>query len=415
MIKKLRRKFVLINMILVTIVMCIVMGMLITTRVHAFHQESDRAMRRIIQMRQFDMHRLDLDPEKRRQPVNSTPVFLVILNEDGTIETIVSPESSEVTEALAQEAVKGAMLSDNEEGFLSDLRLRFLKQQTPDGQKIAFADTVQETRTLRELILTCVLGFMLALLCFLIISIFLARFALRPVEATWEQQNQFIADASHELKTPLTVILANLRILLSHTDSTIAAEKKWLENTQAEASRMKELVENLMFLARSDANSPPFKKTTFSLSDLAWSCLLPFEPVAFEQGVSITEEITDGLYLTGDCSQIKQLFIILLDNACKYAGNEKSVSVSLKKESDRILLKVRNSGTPIAQKDLPHLFERFYRTDKSRARTAGGYGLGLAIAQTIVKNHRGKIIVTSEEYTGTTFTVTLPAGKGTAE
>ena len=93
MIKKLRRKFVLINMILVTIVMCIVMGMLITTRVHAFHQESDRAMRRIIQMRQFDMHRLDLDPEERRQPVNSTPVFLVILNEDGTIETIVSPKA----------------------------------------------------------------------------------------------------------------------------------------------------------------------------------------------------------------------------------------------------------------------------------------------------------------------------------
>lgn len=178
---------------------------------------------------------------------------------------------------------------------------------------------------------------------------------------------------------------------------------------------MKELVENLMFLARSDANSTPFTKTTFSLSDLAWSCLLPFEPVAFDQGFSISEEITDGLSMAGDCSQIKQLFIILLDNACKYAGAEKKVFVSLKKESDKILLRVRNSRTPISQEELPHLFERFYRTDKSRARTAGGYGLGLAIAQTIVKNHHGKIAVASEESLGTTFTVTLPAGKETAD
>lgn len=415
MIKKLRRKFVLINMILVSIVMCIVMGMLIFTRIHAYRLESERAMRRALQIRQFDIHKLDLEPEERNQPFNSAPVFLTILDDSQGISDIISPENSEVTEALAKEAVKEALLTGQEQGFLSDLKLRFLKQLTPDGLKIAFADTVQETNALQELILTCILELSLALLCFLVISIFLARFALRPVEAAWEQQNQFIADASHELKTPLTVILANLRILLSHTDSTIAAEKKWLENTQAEASRMKELVENLMFLARSDANSTPFTKTTFSLSDLAWSCLLPFEPVAFEQGVSISEEITDGLSMAGDCSQIKQLFIILLDNACKYAGAEKKVFVSLKKESDKLLLRVRNSGSPISQDELPHLFERFYRTDKSRARTAGGYGLGLAIAQTIVKNHHGKIAVASEEGLGTTFTVTLPAGKETAD
>ena len=288
MIKKLRRKFVLINMILVSIVMCIVMGMLIFTRIHAYRLESERAMRRALQIRQFDIHKLDLEPEERNQPFNSAPVFLTILDDSQGISDIISPENSEVTEALAKEAVKEALLTGQEQGFLSDLKLRFLKQLTPDGLKIAFADTVQETNALQELILTCILGLSLALLCFLVISIFLARFALRPVEAAWEQQNQFIADASHELKTPLTVILANLRILLSHTDSTIAAEKKWLENTQAEASRMKELVENLMFLARSDANSTPFTKTTFSLSDLAWSCLLPFEPVAFEQGVSIS-------------------------------------------------------------------------------------------------------------------------------
>ena len=259
---------------------------------------------------------------------------------------------------------------------------------------------------------------LLFLLCFLLVSIFLARWALRPVETAWEQQNQFIADASHELKTPLTVILANLRILLSHKDATIREELQWVESTQEEAGRMKKLVENLLFLARSDARSTPMVYSTFSFSDLILGCLLTFEPVAFEQGVMIEDHISEDISLTGDASQIRQLVAILLDNACKYAGNatggetdDKKVTVTLVSENDRIRLTVHNTGKAIPEEDLPHLFERFYRTDKSRARTDGGYGLGLAIAQTIAKNHRGKITVVSAENLGTSFTVTLPVSK----
>lgn len=428
MIKKLRRKFVLINMLLVTVVLCIVLGMLIFSRMRAFRRESEGAMRAMLQLRQMNAQgmpprndqdpenapqfpKLDLEPGGRNKPFNATPVFLTILDENQEIADIVSPGSSEVTENLASEAVKAALFTNAEQGYLSNLKLRFLMQQTPDGLKIAFADTVQETRSLHELILACILVLLLALLCFLVISIFLARWALRPVENAWEQQNQFIADASHELKTPLTVILANLRILLSHPQSTISMESKWLENTQSEAQRMKELVEKLLFLARSDANSTPFVSTHFSLSDLAWSCLLTFEPVAFEHGITISEEITDHIFVTGDSGQLKQLLAILLDNACKYADNEKKVTVTLKMDADRVLLKVCNTGAPIPPEALPHLFERFYRTDKSRARLAGGYGLGLSIAHTIVKNHRGKIAVASDEVSGTSFTVTLPASR----
>ena len=135
----------------------------------------------------------------------------------------------------------------------------------------------------------------------------------------------------------------------------------------------------------------------------------------------IEDEISDDIFISGDASQIRQLVAILLDNACKYAGiaddcdksgdSEKKVTVTLTSENEKIKLTVHNTGKAIPEEDLPHLFERFYRTDKSRARTDGGYGLGLAIAQTIAKNHRGKITVVSAKNLGTSFTVTLPVAK----
>lgn len=426
MIKKLRRKFVIINMSLVAVILCVVLGMFCFTRIHAFQAESEMAMRQMLD----DSHSkeppendtkpqppsLDFGPGGRNPAFNSVPVFLITLDENNEITDTSSSGSYTVTDTLSEAAVSAALDVSEDQGYLSDLKLRFIKQNTPEGMKIAFADTVQETRALGELVVQCIMMLLLFLLCFLVVSIFLARWALKPVEAAWEQQNQFIADASHELKTPLTVILANLRILLSHKDATIRDEVQWVESTQEEAGRMKKLVENLLFLARSDARSTPMVYSTFSFSDLILGCLL-----TFEQGVMIEDEISDDIFISGDAPQIRQLVAILLDNACKYAGiaddcdksgdSEKKVTVTLTSENEKIKLTVHNTGKAIPEEDLPHLFERFYRTDKSRARTDGGYGLGLAIAQTIAKNHRGKITVVSAKNLGTSFTVTLPVAK----
>ena len=460
MIKKLRRKFVIINMSLVAVILCVVLGMFCFTRIHSFRAESEMAMRQMLDSsrskeppsdgnapapgspnpatadsgsetgnssetsdsennaQNLQPPSLDFGPGGRNPAFNSVPVFLVTLDKNNEITDTCSSGSYTVTDTLSEAAVSAALAVSEDQGYLSDLKLRFIKQNTPEGTKIAFADTVQETRALGELVIQCVIMLLLFLLCFLLVSIFLARWALRPVETAWEQQNQFIADASHELKTPLTVILANLRILLSHKDATIREELQWVEITQEEAGRMKKLVENLLFLARSDARSTPMVYSTFSFSDLILGCLLTFEPVAFEQGVMIEDHISEDISLAGDASQIRQLVAIFLDNACKYAGNatggetdDKKVTVTLVSENDRIRLTVHNTGKAIPEEDLPHLFERFYRTDKSRARTDGGYGLGLAIAQTIAKNHRGKITVVSAENLGTSFTVTLPVSK----
>lgn len=168
------------------------------------------------------------------------------------------------------------------------------------------------------------------LIAFWAISIFLANLALRPVEKAWEQQKRFVADASHELRTPLTVILANIGILLSHRKDTIEKQYKWVENTQAEASRMKKLVDDLLFLAKLDAVQKPVQQTELNFSDIVWSSLLPFEPIAYEQGIEVSSEIDPDISLNGDAGQLKQLVAILLDNACKYAGQNGKVTLTLK-------------------------------------------------------------------------------------
>lgn len=248
------------------------------------------------------------------------------------------------------------------------------------------------------------------LIAFWAISIFLANLALRPVEKAWEQQKRFVADASHELRTPLTVILANIGILLSHRKDTIEKQYKWVENTQAEASRMKKLVDDLLFLAKLDAVQKPVQQTELNFSDIVWSSLLPFEPIAYEQGIEVSSEIDPDISLNGDAGQLKQLVAILLDNACKYAGQNGKVTLTLKNDKDQALLSVNNTGEPIPIEHLEHVFKRFYRADSSRIRKQGGYGLGLSIAQTIVESHGGGISAESNGQDGTTFIVRIPLG-----
>ena len=158
-----------------------------------------------------------------------------------------------------------------------------------------------------------------ALSFFFLISLFLSRLALRPVSRAWEQQNQFVADASHELKTPLTVILANTSIVLSHPEQRVADNQKWLDYIQEESLRMKTLVEDLLFLAKNEGGRLPAAQRV-PFSDLVEGCLLRFESVAFEQGVELTGQVSPGLSLTGDRDSLERLVMILLDNAVKYAG-----------------------------------------------------------------------------------------------
>ena len=421
MIQKLRKKFIIINMTLVSLVLIVVLCALCLSNYQKLQSESLGAMRHALSAPPDDNFKpkMELNRKKDESPFNNIRIFIVILNESGTIDSL-NNNGTEVTEALAQEAVTKALETGKDQGNIKSLALRYIIEDTADGRKIAFADTISQTRSMQTLILNSLLILIAGMAAFFIISLFLSKWALKPVEKAWAQQNQFIADASHELKTPLTVILANLKILLTHKEDTISNQSRWIENTHTEATRMKELVENLLFLARSESDTVTYITGSINLSDTVWKCLLPFESIAFEQGITIRENIAPSLYTQGNEGQLKQLMAILLDNACKYADRDKQVTVTLSRDQEKAVLSVNNTGEPVPQEELDHIFERFYRSDKSRVRTEnpphprsaeskeGGYGLGLSIAQTIVQNHHGKISVQSAESIGTTFTVTLP-------
>lgn len=408
MIRRLRRKFVLINMSLVTIVLLAVLSVLCYSNFHRYRSDSMAAMIRTLETPADPPPQMQLGRGEENRPMERISTFLVVLEDDGEMITVSGNSNTQIDDSFAMEAAKTAFASERDQGTLPDLELRFLKGEHLGKTAVAFADTSHETSSMQSLLLTSSVILAGALTAFFLISLFLSRLALKPVEQAWQQQNQFIADASHELKTPLTVILANLKILLSHPADSIASQARWLQNTQAEAGRMKKLVEDLLFLAKSEAHTIPMEKTEVNFSDLALSCLLPMESLAFEQGVLIHEHIDPNLHILGNEDQLKQLCIILLDNALKYAGKEKRVTVSASASPSRLLFSVKNTGTPIPKEELPHLFERFYRSEKSRVRKQGGYGLGLSIAETIVQNHSGKITVTSTERDGTEFCVTFP-------
>ncbi len=426
MIRKLRIKFILTNMVLVSLVLLVVFAALMGSTSQRLAGQSMAAMRMSLEWSDDrDPPRFEFSPSSDMIPdkwtdkgggsvqqVMMIPVFCVSLTEDGQVEAVYSQASVSVSDEVLEEAVSQALESGTREGILNKLGLRYLVETNREGEtRIAFADRSWERQNLQGLLLTSLLVGAGALLGFFLISLFLSKLATRPVAKAWEQQRQFVADASHELKTPLTVILANSGILLSHKEDTVAAQAKWIEYIQEEARRMKGLVEDMLFLAKSDAARLPTTRLPVDMSELTEGCLLPFESVAFEAGVTLESDIRPGLYVSGDEGQLRRLVYILLDNACKYAGTDGTVSVTLSRPSDRLKLTVRNTGPAIPPEHLEHLFERFYRSDSARTREAGGYGLGLAIAKAIVQSHRGQISVTSSESEGTVFTVLLPQGK----
>lgn len=409
MIRRLRVKFVVINMALIALVLVIVFGVICYSSYQQTRSESLQDMRMSLDReKDHPPSRFVIGGERPPQTGDSgpKPVFTVTLNHEGDI-VWSDRQNVEIDDETLALAVSYATDKSSDGGVIDALNLRYLRRETPEGTRIAFADRTAEQTALRQLAFTLLLVGLGGMLAFFGISLFLARWALRPVQEAWAQQQRFIADASHELKTPLTVILANLNILQKHPEHTVAEEHKWIDNTQVEAGRMKGLVDNLLFLAKSDATQAPPERTAFSLSDAVWSAVLPFEPVAFEQGITLESDIAPNINLMGDAQQIRQLVVILLDNACKYAGAQGRVTVTLSRVQDKARLSVHNTGEPIAPDALAHIFERFYRVDKARARLQGGYGLGLAIAAQIVRSHGGKITAQSSSEEGTTLTVIL--------
>ena len=342
------------------------------------------------------------------------PMALFSVSVDGAMSALGRYNTASISQDVLEQA--GQQLAGADEGFgsLSDLGLFYVKRQAGGVMYLAFAD-MGSASGWRSLAATLAVVEVAALAVFFVISLFSSRWALRPVARAWTQQRRFVADASHDLKTPLTVILANTSIALEHPERSVASQSQWLESTQHEAEAMQSLVGDLLALAKMDeeeaaaqsgAARPAFEEV--DLSDVLEGEVLQFESVAFERGVKLESQVEPGIELRGNEQRLRRLAGTLIDNACKYVDDGGAVNVSLSRAGKQAKLEVRNTGAPISPEDLPHVFDRFYRADKARTGGAGGHGLGLAIARAIAEEHGGTLTASSTQAEGTAFTATLP-------
>lgn len=402
MIRRLRIKFVCINMTIVTLMLCVIFG----TVIYFIKENLERESIDMMQSVALDPMRLGVPGETA--PGIRLPYFALQVGAGSSV-TAAGGGYYDLTDGVRlQELLALSTSSARQTGVLPEYDLRYCRVATPAGQYIVFADISSEVSTIDNLVRNCLLIGGLSFLAFLLISLLLARWAVKPVETAWNQQRQFVADASHELKTPLTVILSNLQ-MMGEDGADEQTRVRLTENIFAMSRQMRELVERLLDLARVDAGLGPPSKV--DLSRLVPEALLPFEPVFYEEELELSTFIREGMYVRGSGTHLQQVADILLDNARKYAEPGSLVEVSLKENGRRhCLLAVSTRGTALTPKERKDIFKRFYRADPARSRD-GSYGLGLSIAESIVKAHRGKIWAESKGGVNTFF-VRLPAYRG---
>lgn len=422
MLKKLKRKFVMINMCLVGMVLLIVFTVVCINTYQNDMQEVEGALNMAIENTREDKpapFEIGTPPEGKKmipvengfkgKPFNYASVVISIEDVAGEKRiTVLNKEKASLNTEVMDIAVEAVLSSDESQGKLKEVDLFYMKTEDLHGVKIAFADSTYFDAKIKKTVMVSLVLFVIGMLALLLISILLAEVAVAPVKKTWAQQKRFIADASHELKTPLTVLLANNEILMEMTEDK--ESQKWLESSQEEANHMKNLVEDLLFLAKADEYADEKKELLEELeenclTDIVTGVVLQMEPVIFETGAALESDVAQGVKIRCDATQIKQLVHILLDNAAKYCGEKGRIKLSLTETVDMVELKVTNTGDAIPNEEIEHIFERFYRSDK--ARTSTGYGLGLSIAKTIAESHNGEIFACSNEKDGTAMTVRI--------
>ena len=331
-------------------------------------------------------------------------VLIVELKADG--HTISPNQFFFLEEGLIEDIVKAAALSKSDSGVLKEYSLRYLKYQTSTTLRIAFADTSVEAGIIKDLMLICGFICSMSLLAFFVLSVFLARWAVRPVENAWQRQKRFVADASHELKTPLTVILSNAEMLQSGENMDEKAQER-VDNILAEGIRMKRLIENMLTLAKSDYAENTLVMSRVNLSDIILDSVLLYESAAYDDNKQLSFNVAEGVIVNGDADKLRQVIDILLDNALKYSNEGSQITVDLSVQYRReALVRVRSEGEAIPREELQNIFIRFYRVDKARE-NHGGFGLGLSIAEEIIQSHRGRIWAESDS-SGNTFSFILP-------
>ena len=384
MIKKLRVKFVCIVMAIAMLMVGGILGVVIHFTGTTMEMQSV-SMMRTIAANPFQQGA----PGKPMDDEVRLPFFTVQISSRGELITAGGGYFDLTDREYLQQIVNLVLSTDQESGELKEYDLRYLVAMSPVGLSIVFADTATESATIRSMVYSCLFIFVAAMLVFLGISILLSRWVIKPVAVAWDQQRQFVADASHELKTPLAVIMTNAE-LMQNEDTLECDKMKFSENILSTTYQMRSLVENMLEMARVDNGTVMMQFDTLDMSELISNAVLSFKLLYEEKGMGLRYAIAEGISIYGSEQHLYQVMDVLLDNALKYSTPNGVVSVDLISTGRNCVLSVSSPGEPISKEDLKNIFKRFYRADKARAMN-GSYGLGLSIAESVVEAHKGKI------------------------
>lgn len=433
MFRKLRNKFLFLNMIVTSLVMMTAFGIVYLTTYSNTKADIERRLNNVSgSFVIYDSEKPAVPGSESSKVVNGrdkintshkvtsdyTPSFVITVDKTGNVLEINSlidiPEDEYIEAAYtAWNQKNSSTINIAERTWIYEISPvevtrttngQITQTEFPDIYQILFLDITDMLKNLNDLLFTFLFVGIGMLIVIFLISIFYANRSIRPISESWAKQKQFIADASHELKTPLTTIMTNCDVLEANENETIKSQREWLGYIKVGADRMNKLVNSLLTLARVEGLNLQTSKQSFDMAALVCDVMQSMEAATITKKLNIDRKIEFVGDIYGYEDSVRQVFTILYENAVKYVNEGGNINVSIRRTKKGVSCTVKNTGKGIPAKDLPYVFDRFYRSDTARSNEENSYGLGLSIAKSIAGQIGGKITAKSVENEWTEFT-----------